>query len=161
MAKTDERAPIRGHLYRWTRVVMSQADRVVSAPSLDASQDEALLFALSLRQLLRTVGLAIKHVDGRKNGKQSKKIRAARAAFDEAVPDAVDVRDIIVHFDEYMRGSGRLQKGLSHPPEFKLFASDDGTTVRLHLIGDYGLDVRAASVAAVALANTVLEALSD
>jgi hypothetical protein len=79
--------------------------------SLDHNAD-AVAFAYALRDLLREVDLAIAlKVSG---------AQEARNVFDQAVPDAVAVRDVLVHVDDYMLGSGKLQQD-----------EKDGTPARL------------------------------
>jgi hypothetical protein len=72
------------------------------------------------------------------------------------VPHAVGARDVLVHFDEYERGKGKLQKSRKNPPILNVYTKNDGTTFWLYVLGDdYRLDV------ARQLAGSVLEVLSD
>lgn len=63
------------------------------------------LFAVALRNLIRAVEFASKVGDPR----EAKAITAGLDRFKERVLHAVDIRDILEHFDEYERGTGKLQ----------------------------------------------------
>lgn len=69
----------------------------------DLAAFEAELFAVTLHQLRRAVEHALS-VTG------SHLIRSAIAAFDNAVPHMEDIRDVLTHFDAYLKGEGNLQK---------------------------------------------------
>jgi hypothetical protein len=112
-----------------------------------------LLFAMSLRELLRCADLAtdlgVPTAD-------------LLREFDQVAPDAKDVRDVLSHFDDYELGVGRLQKpgqatfGLMygrHPT-----TGADGT---LYVIGvGIELPVASAVTAGVRFADGLLDRLS-
>lgn len=141
-----------GHLYRWSTLVELQAQRVRQQPFGDA-QGEMLLFAMSLRELLRCADLAtdlgVPTAD-------------LFREFDQVAREAKDVRDVLSHFDDYELGMGRLQKpgeatfGLMygrHPT-----TGADGT---LYVMGvDIELPVDAAATAGLRFAEALLDRLS-
>lgn len=86
---------------------------------------------------------------------------AALRAFRKSVPAAVDIRDMLEHFDEYVMGTGKLQRQSHVDPDWRVFASGDisSTTRRLH-IDKFVLELPAAHEALITLANVALEAAS-
>ena len=94
-------------------------------------------------------------------------VRAASKAFDKAGPHAVSVRNVLMHFDEYERGEGNLQKAQKkagkRPSKLDVFSKNDGTTFWLYVLDDedHRLDVRNALDAAQQQTENVLEILSD
>lgn len=89
--------------FTWTSLAIRQADRLLQG----ASYWEALGLLMSLRQLLRAGEMA------QTSSLQSKRARqilnAAVRQFKTDLPDLVDARDIIEHFDKYAVGQGDLQ----------------------------------------------------
>jgi hypothetical protein len=90
--------------YTWTMLAIRQAELLLNG----ASYWEALALLLSLRQLLRAAEMA---------RSSSFRSHRARRILDDAVdqfeadlPDLVNARDIIEHFDEYAVGQGKLQR---------------------------------------------------
>lgn len=69
----------------------------------DLAAFEAELFAVTLHQLRRAAEHALS-VTG------SHLVRAAITTFDNAVPHMEDIRDVLTHFDAYLKGEGNLQK---------------------------------------------------
>jgi hypothetical protein len=125
--------------------------------ALDVNAD-ATAFAYALRDLLREVDLAMElRVEG---------VRAARDVFDVDVPDAVAVRDVLVHIDDYMLGSGKLQQDAPDGTPARVgrfvaagfYVRGEGT-YRLVLTDGLELDVARARAAAVVLSDAVLEQL--
>ena len=87
----------------------------------DARQLDARHLVMDLRQLLYAHDLmrsAVKQAAGKGSPaervgvlrKVRKDLNAALARFHEAVPDAVAIRDVLVHMNEYARGTGGLQR---------------------------------------------------
>jgi hypothetical protein len=142
--------------------VVKEADRTLNPKADELPEAEAYLFAIALRQLFRGVEWAIVHADTNRDGQLSKALRKALDVFDDTVPHAVGVRDVLVHYDEYERGKGNLQGGREHPPQLNVFTRNDGTTFWLYVLDDddHRLDVRTALDAAQQLAESVLGALS-
>ena len=165
LGEAEARAEIRGWVWMWMFGVGIQGKRALEPESHEHPQVDAYLFAIALRQLLRDVEWAIKHADEHGDEARAKEMLRALAAFDEAVPSAVDVRDVLVHFDEYERGTGRLQKRREkvgkRAPQLNIFTESDETTYWLHLLDNgHRLDVNVALDAAHELAKRVLDALS-
>lgn len=122
---------------------------------LDHNAD-AIAFAYALRDLLREADLAIAlRVEG---------AQEARDRFDAVVPDAVAVRDVLVHVDDYMLGSGKLQQDEKDGSAAKLgrFVAAgfyvDGS-YRLVLTDGLELDIAVAYQAATVLSATLARAL--
>lgn len=88
--------------YTWAQVAVRQADRLMNG----ASYWEAYALLLSLRQLVRAAEMA----QGANMSRRAKQIlNSAVARFKDTLPDLVDMRDIIDHFDQYSLGKGWLQ----------------------------------------------------
>jgi hypothetical protein len=161
------RPELRGWVWTWMFGVAGQGNRTLNPQPNELPEVEAYLFAIALRQLFRSVQAAIAHATRNGDRRRSKALRAARDAFDKSVPHAVSVRDVLVHFDEYERGEGNIQKARKkakkRPPSLNVFTKNDGTTVWLYVLDDddHRLDVRSALDAADRLAESVLEILSD
>lgn len=148
-----------GRLFGLAHAVGLHAGRVLAGEgsTLDVNAD-ATAFAYALRDLLREVDLAIElQVEG---------VRAARNLFDRDVPDAVAVRDVLVHIDDYMLGSGKLQQDARDGTPARVgrfvaagfYVKGEGT-YRLVLTDGLELDVARARAAAVVLSDAVLEQL--
>lgn len=77
--------------------------------------------------------------------------------YRKAVPAATSIRDMVTHFDAYIRGEGDLQKS-GAINGFNIYIGYDGTTLTLH-VADRTLDVASAYEAASALIEATLEEL--
>lgn len=92
--------------------------------------------------------------------------REARDRFDKDVPHAVAVRDVLVHIDDYMLGSGKLQQDERDGTPARLgrfvamgfYVKGEGT-YRLVLAEGLELDVTIARDAAALLSETLMEEL--
>jgi hypothetical protein len=137
----------------WNRAVQVQAARALGAPDgLDQVVD-GLLLALALRNLLRTVEWAERVANSAHHAERSSTLRAARAHFDAAIPDVVDMRDLISHCDAYEGGEGKLPK-----VTFSLwFEAPEGETTLW--IDYYRLPVRAAAEQAQQVVQRAMQAL--
>jgi hypothetical protein len=119
--------------------------------TLDHNAD-AIAFVYALRDLLREADLAI--------ALEVKGAQEARNSFDQAVPDAVAVRDVLTHVDDYMLGSGKLQQDAKNGTPAKLgrFVAAgfyvDGS-YRLVLTDGLELDIAIARKAAAVLGATL------
>jgi hypothetical protein len=119
-------------------------------------QTDSYLFAIALRNLLRAAALLRNAAP--KSAWSS--IDRALNEFERKVPHAVDLRDVLDHFDDYARGKGELQKtrgGASEPNEWYERAND---TYRLSLGLAPGaplltLEVRSATEAATTLVRAI------
>ena len=97
----------------WRHAVDVQAIRVLT-PGATASgfsgpvtkQADAYLFVIALRNLIRGVRLVRATVDVDRRSI----VDAGLAAFDAEITNAVSLRDVLEHFDEYLQGQGRLQR---------------------------------------------------
>ncbi len=145
------RARIRGHLWTWMFATGAQAKRVQEMRDDDEPEADAWLFALAVRQVLRCVEWAIKHADASRDGSRSTALRGALRVFDSAVPNAIAVRDILSHFDEYDEGNGKLQR--DGRPELLMMYSLDGVSFDLILMEGYSITVATAFEAAAKLAE--------
>ena len=150
------RATIRGYIYRWHLAMTLQAERTSNAANDNHREVDSHLFAVTLKDL-RT---AVEWGSNKCRGKGVGALRNAVAAFDTAVPDVKNVRDVHEHFVNYE--SGDPKRFLKHiDPDFAVFWSSDETgNVEVSVAG-YKLDVGAAAKAADAMASAALEALSD
>jgi hypothetical protein len=138
----------------WLDAVNLQEERVVSVSQMNRRMIDARLFILALRLFYRAC------VEVRKLTK-SPEIVAGIERFESTV-SARHIRDVIEHFEDYMRGVGRLGEGVKMPihsyttgtsthivqvPEFS-----DGMLVKM-----YTLDVAVAAKAARELALVIIE----
>ena len=89
--------------FTWTSLAVRQADRLLQG----ASYWEALGLLMSLRQLLRAGEMAQTSPFQSKRARQI--LNAAVCRFKADLPDLVNARDIIEHFDKYAVGQGDLQ----------------------------------------------------
>jgi hypothetical protein len=120
MGRTTARAAICGQLYSWSHAVGLQRDRVLCATSNIDRQADVELLVLAVRNVLRAVDWVVIESDQMRRGEQSMRLRAARDKFKAAIPNAVEVGDILDHFDDYER-EGQ--------------ASDSGAEQVLHVVG--------------------------
>lgn len=166
----------------WHSAMQAQARRLeVARLDVPGYQTDVYLFVLALREVLRCAEWASSHAMSHGDRARSSKIDQAKNAFDQAVPGAADVRDILTHFDCYERGKGKLQEdarkrakerqvrinqGQDLPPIevprllTNQFFERDGTTIKLHLLS-HTVDVATAEAAADSLATALLHAVDD
>lgn len=96
------RMAIETEISAWVEGLHLQRTRVLASASGSwARQLDAHFFAVVLQNLLRAVGMGSQY--------RPEAVRRAMDRFDEAVPHVKDVRNVLEHFDEYRRGTGRLQ----------------------------------------------------
>lgn len=125
---------------QWLDAVDRQAGRVRSAPDTGDGQVEILLFVAALRQVIRGSEALL--------GPGHPAVRE----FHGSIPGAVDVRDMLEHFDAYLAGRGKLQNVDSKPWDVH-FSTDEPTGgERVIHIGDRSVNVPEAAVAAKRLA---------
>jgi hypothetical protein len=89
--------------FTWVRAAMEQATRLLQG----ASYWEAYVLLLSLRQVLRAAEMAQGSSFQSRRARQI--LNTAVRRFKADLPDLVDARDIIEHFDKYAVGKGDLQ----------------------------------------------------
>lgn len=91
------------HAWTWGRAAMNQAARLHDGASIW----DALLLLVALRQVLRAAEMAQK--SQLKNRQARQILNSAVSRFKRDLPELVDARDIIEHFDAYAVGAGDLQ----------------------------------------------------
>ncbi|GID32919.1 hypothetical protein [Paractinoplanes brasiliensis] len=89
--------------WTWGRSSRLQAERLLDGSSIW----DAYLLMVALRQMIRAAEMAQKSLQKR----QAQQIlNSALKRFRTDLPELVDARDIIEHFDEYAVGKGALQE---------------------------------------------------
>ncbi|MGH3856306.1 MAG: hypothetical protein ACRDR6_23010 [Pseudonocardiaceae bacterium] len=139
----------------WLDAVNMQEERVVNTSGMDRRMIDARQFVLVLRLFYR----ACREVGKLAN---SPKAVVGISRFDSAVPAAVHIRDVTEHFEDYIRGIGRLGKGIRMP----CHSYTSGTSTHILLVPEfsegilvktYTLDVAVAARAARELALVIIE----
>ena len=154
-----------GYIMQWAVAVEEMHDRLTDRPTaLGGWSDNtwAAILADALRQLFRAVDLARRTTEGSTRDA----ITTAIADFEKTVPDAVQARDIVEHFDDYAIGAGDLQQPARtagrqpFPPAHIWTYTFDPTTRRyqLDIGGGYTIDT-AATGAALKMAAEVADIL--
>ena len=138
-----------GWLKQWLRAAQLHAERITQVRDTPGdAQVDGWLFAAAIANVERA---AIAIVG---------KSHPAVLAYQAAVPDAKDVRDMVTHFDHYIRGKGWLQRlDAARPVQgFNVFVQYDGDSLTLH-VGDRSVRVAEAYRAAAELVDAVFEVL--
>jgi hypothetical protein len=146
----------------WARAVSDELARHESArESYGANPNRQAWERLHSTTLMLVVAidqvLAFEHRVRRLTG--DAEVARARADFDAACPRASDLRDLVIHLDDYAVGAGRRQTGEAEPLiedqylETFLWWSDGGGTILG--LADESLNLRRAALAAVELAEVV------
>lgn len=139
------RRELEGWMLAWLEAAQLQAQRV--RPSSDGTfadaQVDGMLFVVALDSA-EVAAVAILGKD-----------HPAIAEFRAALPHLGEMRDILLHFDDYVRGRGRLQKS-GRVSAFRAFFSRDDETLTLHVC-DRTLRVQDAFEAAVALHSATIK----
>jgi hypothetical protein len=115
---------------------------------------------VALRNLLRAVRLVRSLVGPDKQPV----VDDALAAFDADVPDAVNIRNVLEHFDSYLQGKGMLQQGgdpsraviwtaSTGPSSYSLQVTTDGHS------GPMALDIEVDRASALGLFNAAVDAV--
>jgi hypothetical protein len=122
-------------------------------------QADSYLFAMALRNLLRAVELVRNTVAPERRVT----IEIAQEAFRLEFPKAIAQRDVLEHFDDYLQGMGKLQKG---KPPFPAATWTESTGPKSYKLcvgvaghATFELDVEAAQRAALKLFNAATEAV--
>jgi len=147
-----ERLLIASTLGQWAAAVEVQRARIGDRSATEAvNQLDAIFFAIAVRNVLRAAEWAKKLLPA-DVGREIER-------FEERVPRAQDVRDVLEHFDEYLQGTGKLQRQgkISNPTTFYVRYEDE---FLLHLADDLELDVQSAAHAASHLADAVASLLT-
>ncbi|MEU7613886.1 hypothetical protein [Micromonospora sp. NPDC049204] len=136
---------------------MTTSNRLLAGEQtrIDRSAD-ALLLMLSLRNLVRAADWGANTARG---SAQEAARRQAVAEFQQQLPNVVDARDVLEHFDDYATGRGRLQQravreGQDAPTYSFAVAVDDHDVVIA--VGPYRFDVRSIRDACRELTITIL-----
>ncbi len=82
---------------------------------------------------------------------ESPNLKAAIENFRNVVPDAVALRDVLEHFDDYLLGIGRNKKISSEP----IFFFERGESARIR-VENMVIDMEVAEQASIALASAAL-----
>jgi hypothetical protein len=96
---------------RWVEAALLTARRMRSGDPYEVQLD-ARLFLLALREVLYAVDLEQAEVKCLAPDARGP-LKAARARFETSVPGVTAARDMIVHFDQYARGTGVEQRKLT------------------------------------------------
>src|SRR5437870_230926 len=92
-------------LKQWVKAVDFECERLQAGESWGT---DGPLFAFALRQLYRTAELAARVT-------KDPSVTEAIAAFDAAIPNAINLRDVLDHSDDYLLGIGKLQHPNTKP----------------------------------------------
>ena len=105
MKENPNRLPslIKGHLGTWTRAVQLQRSRISGADFGTDRQIDSYFCVIALSQVFRAA-VEMKRITG------DALLDQACKRFEKDLPDAQGLRDILIHFDAYERGKGKLQK---------------------------------------------------
>jgi hypothetical protein len=150
-------------LITWQATTEIQCKRVLAADDMWPRQREGWIFILTLRQVVRSAEWASQHTHKHKDRARASKVDKALNRFNEALPNAVEIRDVLTHFDEYERGEGNLQRKwgrFSEAVELNRFVEHGDGDVVIHLYPAGRMDVGQAAEAAERLADEILEAMS-
>lgn len=143
----------------WNTVVGKQYVRVLEADNGYDRQLDMYLFAFAVRAVLRAESFARSLAEDAGLTDRVDRLRLARLRFDQLVPDAVQVRDILEHFDDYRQGKGRLQKGTSVTDLIEWVEHDGAGRHVLVLAARYRLSIDDGKAACDYLTHEVVEAM--
>jgi hypothetical protein len=82
---------------------------------------------------------------------EARHLRVAIDKFKRHVPDAVQLRNVLEHFDDYLLGIGRNKRAVTEPT----FFYERGDRIRIH-VADMMIDVEAAEEASINLATSAI-----
>ena len=142
----------RSRLASWTYIWYTAANLAaesVSGSGVGMSNAPLLLFVDSMRNVIRGAERLL--------GRDHPALRDFRAA----VPDAVNVRDVVGHFDAYALGKGALQKKGLIRGDIAHFVSGriDNEVRRIH-VADFVVELPGALEALADLAQAALDSAS-
>ena len=140
-----ERRELEGWMLAWMEAAQLQTQRV--RPSNDGTFADAQIDGMLFVVALDSAEVAAVAILG--------KDHPAIAKFRAALPHLGEMRDILLHFNDYVRGQGHLQKS-GRVSDFRVFFSRDDETLTLHVC-DRTLRVQDAFEAAVALHAATLQ----
>ncbi|WP_345514686.1 hypothetical protein [Phytohabitans houttuyneae] len=100
-------SPVSG-LLAWSMAALTCTQRLLADHQTRPQRSaDALLLMLSLRNLVRAADWVANTVQG---SPQEVARRQAVADFRHRLPDVVNARDVLEHFDDYATGQGRIQQ---------------------------------------------------
>jgi hypothetical protein len=151
VSEAELRQTIAGRLGFWALAAEVQRDRVIEGGGGDfMNQLDATFLAIAIRNVVRAARWA--------EPLEANAVKTARAEFDSRVPNAVDVRNMLEHFDKYEMGKGDLQIA-GKVRNYSVYTARVENEYVLHLPDGYELDVQSAVNATEALADSVANAL--
>ena len=92
------------HLRLWREAVELEADRLRTAPTIAHRHIDGYFLVVAIRQVLLSAEAMNKAIKGDGH------LANALAHFLADHPQAKEMRDVLIHFDEYERGTGILQE---------------------------------------------------
>jgi hypothetical protein len=148
----------------WRHALDLQAIRVLVSGAAGLSgpltkEADAYLFVMALRNFIRGIELIQATVD------QSRRpiVDAGLAEFNDEIPNAVNLRDVLTHLDEYLQGQGRLQKRRPGIPSVNWTESTgpEHYALNIGVVGQnlFTLDIGKARDAARELEDAAIEAV--
>ncbi|MFJ8203239.1 hypothetical protein [Micromonospora chalcea] len=134
-------SPVSGVL-AWSMAALHCAKRLLAGGQKGIEQHpDALLLMLSLRNLVRAAEWRVKTVKGTP---EEATRRQAVADFLRRLPNLVDARDVLEHFDEYGSGRGRIQQRAASkgevPAVYRFAVATEGVDVVIR-VGPYRFNV--------------------
>jgi hypothetical protein len=152
------RVTIRGYVERWRAGVELQHQRLLESGSEINDELDSFFFAVALKNLRESIRWASDYCNGERDGERGRPLSAALDAFDRAVPGAAYVRDLQQHARDYETGA--RDRHLKHVKPPLAICWENNSTTCVVYVGGYQLDSAAASLAAAALGDAALGALS-
>ncbi len=161
------------YITMWYWNIKQSADRIRGCgpgpENMDHRRYELHAFALLLREFHRAIDYARSIASRDRDGVIEKALNETLAAWDQAVPDAKDLRDVLAHYDRYLKGKGDLQKNGKLAKDGDLFSMvvNDGTSDRLCVArladgsGWLSLDLEVAMAAASDMCGVAIEVLGQ
>jgi hypothetical protein len=139
----------------WAKVIQAETTTALhyadhATMDLDLLRVHVFVLAHALRNLRRAVKRARRDAKRAKDHAQEIPLHKALMAFDARIPDAVKMRNVVEHLDDYIEGRG-WDKTVGRI-DVSMERSTRGV-VRLHLAEGLFLDVREAADAAQELAD--------
>lgn len=144
------RLELRRDAYRYWPAVFLAARASESAPVIAVDTEIHLTnLAFALRGLLRVAGVA-RDVPG---------VSEAIAEFNRQVPQVIEARDVLEHFDDYRLGEGNLQRA-GQCGVFFTVVEMEGAYKTLDIAGRYRIGTSNVTDAAMALGLAVMLAVA-
>ncbi len=159
MASTNAKRQAVTWCLHWFTGAVNQAERVGSTGQIGDRETEFLLFVTALRNALRSAGVVLGYR------------HSAVMRFYESCPELKNLRDLLEHHDEYLRGEGDLQeerRAAKLPPFFTTMVSGSGGSHAFTVLVDtstepggslasYSVDVKRSIAAALDVVRQVVD----